>query len=134
MYAQKIVSTPGEMDGLYWAALDDEDESPLGPYFGEDEPGSSYHGYLFRILKAQGPSAEGGAYDYVVDGRMRGGFALIAWPVTYDDSGVMSFMVSHSGTVYQADLGSETSTAVAKIEAFDPGEGWTPVDLKQIED
>jgi len=133
-YAQKVISTPGKLDGLYWARLDDEDESPLGPYFGEDGPGSSYHGYLYRILKAQGPSAKGGAHAYVVDGHMRGGFALIAWPVTYDDTGVMTFIVNHRGAVYQTDLGPETTSLVAEIVAFDPGEGWTGVDLKDLEE
>jgi len=132
-YAQRIISTPGKMDGLYWASLDDEAESPLGPFFGGDTPGSSYNGYLFRILKAQGPAAKGGAYDYVVDGHMRGGFGLIAWPVTYDDTGVMTFIVNQQGTVYEADLGPDSSKLVQAIDSFDPDERWTPLDPKTLE-
>jgi len=127
-YAQRIISTPGLEDGLYWAALDDEPDSPLGPLFGEDKPGSDYHGYLFKVLKAQGPAARGGAHDYVVNGNMRGGFALIAWPVEYDDTGVMSFMVNRDGLVYEADLGPETEALARKLEAFDPGGDWKPLD------
>ncbi len=100
-YAQRIVSTPGMKDGLYWAELPGEDESPLGPVFGDAKPGDSYHGYLFRVLKAQGPNAPGGAYDYRIKGRMTTGFALVAWPLRYGDTGVMTFMVSHDGRLYQ---------------------------------
>ncbi len=126
-YSQRIISTPGKTDGLYWASLDDEEESPLGPLFGGDEAGSGYHGYLSRILTAQGAEARGGAYDYMVNGRMRGGFALIAWPLRYDDTGVMTFIVSHDGTVYETDLGTETDSIVRTIETFNPDENWAAV-------
>lgn len=130
-YAQQIISTPGKTDGLYWASLADEEESPLGPFFGEAKPGGGYHGYLFRILNAQGPEARGGAYDYVVDGQMRGGFALIAWPLKYDDTGVMTFIVSHDGTVYETDLGPETDAIAGKIEVFNPDVDWNAVNPSQ---
>ena len=127
-YAQRIVSTPGEMDGLYWARLDDEQESPLGPLFDDGEVGGGYHGYQFRILTAQGPAARGGAYGYVVDGNMRGGFALVAWPTRYDDTGVMTFMVNQDGSVFQTDLGADTGSIVQEIQVFNPDETWEAVD------
>lgn len=102
-YAQRIVSTPGKQDGLYWAALPGEDESPLGPVFGDDRPGDRYHGYRFRILTAQGPNAPGGGYDYRIKGRMTSGFGVVAWLVKYGDTGVMTFILSHDGQVYQKD-------------------------------
>ena len=113
VYAQRIVSTPGRKDGLFWR--DDGDPSPLGALAaqasaegykaGEGGP-APYHGYYFRILKAQGSDAPGGALNYVVKGKMIGGFALIAWPAEYGNSGVMTFLVNHAGTVYQKDLGN----------------------------
>jgi Protein of unknown function (DUF2950) len=89
-YAQRLLSTPGRQDGLYWAALPGEEESPLGPAYADERPGAGYHGYFFRILKAQGRNAPSGAYDYLIRGRMVAGFALVAWPVKYDDTGVMT--------------------------------------------
>ncbi|TFH21856.1 MAG: DUF2950 family protein, partial [Myxococcales bacterium] len=127
-YAQRIISTPGQKDGLYWASLDDEEESPLGPMFGEDEPGTDYHGYYFRILQGQGPAAPGGAYSYMLGGRMVGGFALIAWPVHWDDTGVMTFTINHRGVVYENDLGPETEERARKIMVFNPDETWTEVE------
>lgn len=127
-YAQRIISTPGQKDGLYWASLDDEEESPLGPLFGEDEPGTDYHGYYFRILQGQGPAAPGGAYSYMLGGRMVGGFALIAWPVHWDDTGVMTFTINHRGVVYENDLGPETEERARKIMVFNPDETWTEVE------
>lgn len=126
-YARRIVSTPGETDGLYWASLEGEEPSPLGPLFGDDEPGNDYNGYYSRILEGQGANARGGAYGYVLGGRMVGGFALIAWPVAWDDTGVMTFAVSHDGVVYQTDLGPETDELARAVKLFDPGEGWTKV-------
>lgn len=123
-YAQRIVSTPGKKDGLYWAALPGEPESPLGPVFGDDRPGDGYHGYRFRILKAQGKGAPGGAYDYVIGGRMRAGFALVAWPIRYGDTGVMSFIVSHAGRVYEKDLGPNTDAVARAMTRFDPDSSW----------
>jgi hypothetical protein len=124
-YAQRIVSTPGEQDGLYWAALEGEDTSPLGPLFGLEEPGTGYHGYRFRILTRQGKDAPGGAYDYLRDGSMSAGFGLIAWPVRYGDTGIMSFMVSHDAVAYEADLGPETDAAARAIQAFAPSSPWS---------
>ncbi len=127
-YAQRILSTPGKQDGLYWAALPGEAESPLGPGFGTGRKGDGYHGYHFRILKAQGANARGGAYDYMIGGRMRGGFALVAWPIDYDETGVMTFIVNHEGTVYQKDLGPKTASLVGSIKSFDPDSTWSEVE------
>jgi hypothetical protein len=132
-YAQRIISTPGEMDGLYWAQLeDDEEDSPLGPFFGNDEPEGSYHGYHYRIVKSQGESATGGASNYVVDGAMTGGFALVAWPEKYDDSGIMTFIVNQDAVVYQTDLGADTDRRARELESFDPRPAqWTRVDPRE---
>lgn len=120
-FAQRIISTPGQTDGLYWARLDDaEEESPLGPYFGNDDIATPYHGYQYRILKTQGANAPGGAIDYVVDGAMTEGFALVAWPARYDDTGVMTFIVNGDNVVFEADLGEDTDARARAIEGFDP--------------
>ena len=94
--------------------------------YGKDEDGlpDPYYGYRYRILTRQGPDAPGGAYDYVVQGRMIGGFALIAWPASYGNSGVMTFIVNHEGVVYEKDLGLGTATAVGKITRFNPDKSW----------
>lgn len=137
-YADRFWSSEGKRDGLYWPSTDGEPESPMGPLVAdavnegygmraEGEGPRPYHGYFFKILKAQGPSAPGRARDYVEDGRLTGGFALLAWPVSYDNSGIMSFQVNQRGIVYQADLGEETAEKAAAIAAYDPGEGWEPV-------
>jgi hypothetical protein len=133
-YAQKFDSTRGKRDGLYFPTKAGEAPSPLGPLFAKakaagyskDEDGlpDPYFGYRYRILKAQGPDAPGGAYDYVVQGRMIGGFALIAWPASYGNSGVMTFIVNHDGVVYEKNLGSGTATAVGKITRFNPDKTW----------
>ena len=123
-YAQRIISTPGTKDGLYWAALPGEEESPLGPVFGEDKTGHDYHGYYFKILKAQGARAKGGAYDYIIGNRMIGGFALIAWPAEYGETGVMSFIISHSGQIYESNLGPETDADARHMKYFDPNAAW----------
>lgn len=134
-YAMKISSSEGKRDGLYWKTADGEPDSPLGPlvtraaaegYKGSQGP-QPYHGYLFRLLKSQGPHAKGGAMDYVVRGRMIGGFAAIAYPAKYGNSGVMTFIVNHDGVVYERDLGKDTAARVASITRFDPSAGWTPV-------
>lgn len=134
-YAQKFVSSPGKRDGLYFQTKADEPPSPLGPLFeaakaegyakGKDGKPIAYHGYHHRILKAQGPDAPGGAYDYVAQGKMIGGFGLIAWPATYGNSGVMTFIVNHDGVVYQKDLGPNTAATVQKITKFNPDKTWT---------
>lgn len=127
-YAQKLISTPGKQDGLYWAALDGEAESPLGPLFGGGEPsGHGYYGYHYRILTAQGGKAPGGAYDYRIKNRLSGGFALVAWPVKYGDSGVMSFIVSHDGVLYEKDLGPKTSATARAMSQFNPDDSWKKV-------
>ena len=139
-YAQRFVSTKGRRDGLYFPTKDGEAQSPLGPLFeaaraegyakGEGGKPGTYHGYHYRILKAQGPDAKGGAFDYVAQGKMIGGFALIAWPATYDNSGVMTFMVNHEGVVYEKDLGPNTAAAVQKITKFNPDKTWRRVEKK----
>jgi hypothetical protein len=134
-YARRFFSTPGQHDGLYWPG---EPESPLGPLVAKASAGGydsrhagdqpqPFYGYLFRILGAQGPAAPGGALNYVVDGRMVGGFAVLAWPVQHGVSGVMSFMISHHGTVWESNLGLDTRRIARGITAFDPGLGWRPV-------
>ena len=141
-FAQRLVSTPDQHDGLYWPAAGDEPESPFGPLVAQAEeegyPGATvagkprpYQGYYFRILKAQGPDAPGGAKDYVQDGQMTGGFALIAWPASFGASGIMTFQVNQDGIVYQKDLGRDTASLAAAITRFDPDLSWARVDLAQ---
>jgi hypothetical protein len=126
-YASKLVSTPGKHDGLYWPSEGNAPESPLGPYFAKPPSGDEYYGYHYRILTAQGASAPGGAYDYMEKGVLANGFALVAWPARYGESGVMSFEISHDGQVFEKDLGKDTATAVTKITRFDPDTSWTEV-------
>jgi hypothetical protein len=138
-YAQKFRSTQGKKDGLYWAAKEGEEQSPLGPmaaqavqegYKGRkpgDKP-APYHGYFYRILKAQGKNAPGGAYDYVVGGKMIGGFALVAYPAEYGVSGIMTFVVNHDGVVYEKDLGKETGKIAKAMTKFDPDKTWEKVE------
>lgn len=132
-YAQKFRSTPGQQDGLYWRAAPGEPQSPLGDLVAaaaeEGYPASStaLHGYRFRMLTAQGPAAQGGAYDYLVRKSQIGGFGVLAYPVTYGESGIMTFIVSHDGIVYQRDLGKDTSDQAVQIKLFDPSQGWTRV-------
>jgi Protein of unknown function (DUF2950) len=139
-YAERLVSTPGRQDGLYWPATGADAESPLGPlveqaqeegYPGELVNGKPipYQGYYFRELKAQGPSAPGGAMSYVRSGRMTGGFALIAWPASYDSSGIMTFVVNQDGVVFQKDLGPNTPRVAVAITRYDPDLTWTRVDV-----
>ncbi|WP_454649768.1 DUF2950 domain-containing protein [Bradyrhizobium liaoningense] len=134
VYAQRIVSTAGKKDGLFW--WDDSDPSPLGAlaaqasaegYKAGERP-APYHGYYFRILKGQGSDAPGGTLNYVVKGKMIGGFALIAWPAEYGNSGVMTFLVNHAGTVYQKDLGRRTEFVAQRTTLFDPDQTWKKVD------
>ena len=133
-YAQKFRSAEGKRDGLYYPVKAGEAPSPLGPLVsgaraegytkGKDGKPIAYHGYYYRILKAQGPDAPGGAYSYVAHGKMFGGFAAVAWPATYDNSGIFTFMISHDGQVYQKDLGPQTASAVQKITRFNPDKTW----------
>jgi len=133
-YAQKIVSSPGKRDGLYWPAAADEEESPIGPlmakaraegYTAEKTGHQPYHGYYYRILKGQGAAAKGGAYDYVLNGHMIAGFALVAFPARYGVSGIMTFIVNHDDVVYQKDLGPNTAKLAREMSLFDPDSGWT---------
>jgi hypothetical protein len=139
VYAQRIVSRPGKKDGLYWPTAEGETPSPLGDlaakasaegYKAGEKP-IPYHGYYYRILTRQGPSAPGGAYDYLVKGKMMGGFALVAMPAEYGNSGIMTFLVNHDGTVFEKDLGPNTSTLARKIDSFAPDQSWTKVDSAQ---
>jgi hypothetical protein len=133
-YARRLESTKGKRDGLYWETKPGERPSPLGPLVAEaradgyrrPEPGKRmpYHGYLYRPLFAQGPDAPGGAYDYVVKGHMIGGFGLVAYPATYAVSGIMTFIVSHDGIVYQKDLGPRTAQLANAMKTFNPDSTW----------
>jgi len=134
-YARKFVSDQGTKNGLYWETKEGENPSPIGPalakakaegYKGRksgDEP-SPFHGYYFRILTAQGKKAPGGAFDYIVKGKMIGGFAVIAFPAIYGNSGVMTFVVNHDGVVYQKDLGKNTEKIAKAMTKYDPDKTW----------
>jgi Protein of unknown function (DUF2950) len=134
-YAQRIASHDGQHDGLYWHALDGENDSPLGPLLAqagtssEEKPGQSirtspYHGYLFHVLTRQGPHASGGARSYIVNGRMTEGFGLLAYPATYDNSGIMTFIVNQNGIVYEKNLGPQTGQLASAIDEYDPDASW----------
>jgi Protein of unknown function (DUF2950) len=133
-YARSLVSTPGRKDGLYWGTADGEAPSPLGALFasaraegylveGAPRP-VPYYGYHFRMLTAQGEHAAGGAYEYVVDDSMIGGFALVAYPAEHGSTGVMSFIVNHDGVVFSKDLGPDTATLATEMTTFDPDPSW----------
>lgn len=138
-YAPKIRSSAGAKDGLYWPRDAEGTISPLGPhaaraqaqgYFrGVSGQGSSapepFHGYFFKILTRQGKSAPGGKYDYVTNGNMIGGFALVAWPAEYGNTGIMTFVVNHQGRVYQKDLGPRTAQTAPAMKSYDPDKTWT---------
>ena len=133
-YAQRFGSTKGKKDGLYYPVGAGEQASPLGELVakaqaagykpGESPKPSAYYGYYYRILKAQGPDAPGGAYDYVVRGKMIGGFALVAYPATYGNSGVMTFIVNQDGIVYEKDLGPKTAAIASKMTKYNPDATW----------
>jgi len=132
-YALRLRSTDGRRDGLYWPVAEGEAPSPMGPlvaqaaaegYTGESD--GAYHGYLYRVLTAQGGSAPGGEFSYLKDDKMTEGFGLLAYPVKYGVSGIMTFQVNQQGIVFQKDLGPDTEKLVADIQAYDPEEGWTP--------
>jgi len=125
-YAQKFISADGKHDGLFWED-DGGDQSPLGPLFGDDTPDGVWHGYHYRILTAQGQSAPRGAYAYALGDNMSRGFALVAWPARYGDTGVMTFMVSHDGEVFEKDLGPEGDKLALTMAAFDPDSSWQQV-------
>ena len=136
-YAQRLASTPGTKDGLYWPPDLDGEISPLGPfvahaqaqgYFGDTpidkQSPQPFDGYLFQILTRQGKHAPGGKYDYVINGNMIGGFALVAWPADYGHSGIMTFIVNQQGRVYQKDLGPKTAKIAKKMTEYDPDDSW----------
>jgi hypothetical protein len=134
VYAQKIVSSPGKKDGLYWPTTGSEPDSPLGEAVaaatrqgyrvGSGEP---YHGYYFKILTEQGSSAPGGAVDYVVRGSMIGGFGLVAYPAEYGNSGIMTFIINNDGDVFEKDLGPRTGRIAARMSEFNPDHTWRKV-------
>jgi hypothetical protein len=132
VYAQHIVSRPGQKNGLYWPAQSNADESPLGELaasaaaegYRVGQQRAPYHGYYYKVLTRQGPNASGGALDYIVRGRMIGGFALVAYPAEYRNSGVMTFLVNHQGNVYEKDLGPNTARIAASMTAFNPDNTW----------
>ena len=140
-FAQKFISSPGQKDGLYWPSATGEDTSPLGQlvayardegYRGEREAGGNikatpFHGYYLKILKAQGPSAPGGAYSYLINGRMIGGFALVAYPAVYGSSGVMTFIVNQQGKVYQKNLGPGSDKIAQAMTVYNPDDSWERV-------
>ena len=136
MFARRLLSSEGKHDGLYWPVAEGEIPSPLGPlvadafeegYRSSDTPPTPFHGYFYRLLTAQGASAPGGARSYLdKQGRLTGGFAVVAWPATYDNSGVMTFLVNRQGIVFQKDLGEDTPKLAARIQSYDPDASWTP--------
>jgi Protein of unknown function (DUF2950) len=140
-YAGKFRSTPGKQDGLYWEVKSDEPESPLGPLVAEAASEGyghhahhaagkprPFHGYVYRLLTRQGAAASGGAKDYIVDGKMTGGFALVAYPVRYRDSGVMTFVVNQDDQIYQKDLGPRTGQIASEMTEYNPDDTWQPVE------
>jgi hypothetical protein len=139
-YAQYLHSTPGTHDGLFWPAQPGEELSPLGPLVaaarveGYHRPATMlndkkapYHGYFFKILTCQGKHAPGGAYSYLINGRMLAGFALVAWPAEWANTGVMTFMVNQQGKLYQCNLGKKTARIAAAMTCFDPDSKWMAV-------
>ncbi len=131
-YAQKLHSEPSKFDGLFWESAEGQPQSPLGPLIAEaradgykiDGTRTPYHGYYYRILTRQGSNAPGGKYDYIINGNMIAGFGLIAFPVNYGVSGIMTFVVNHQGKIYQKDLGSKTAQSVEKIKEYNPDSTW----------
>ena len=135
-YARKLLSSPGKRDGLYWPTKEGEPPSPLGPlvvqasaegYKGKAGTPPPYHGYYYRILTAQGKDAKGGARSYIVQGKMIGGFAVVAYPAKYDSSGIMTFIANYDGTVYQKDLGPNTASVARAMKAYNPDSSWKEV-------
>ncbi|MDM9623021.1 hypothetical protein A6U87_07350 [Rhizobium sp. AC44/96] len=128
-YAQKLVSSPGRADGLYWPKSDSLGESPAAPYLDyvqfDKAKNDGYFGYRYKILTRQGGNIAGGAYDYVINGHMIAGFALVAWPAKYGETGVNTFVVNRNGIVYQADLGADTDKIARAMKQFNPGDRWS---------
>jgi hypothetical protein len=128
-FAQRLTSTAGKKDGLYWETAAGEEQSPIGPLVGEADhvAGEPYHGYHYRILKGQGAAAPGGRYSYVINGHMVAGYALIAWPARYGNTGVKTFIVNHYGQVYEKDMGPNTAQLAAQVREYNPDKSWSPV-------
>lgn len=142
-YAQHLRSTKGTHDGLYWPVTNSTEElSPFGPLIAEargegyhhhtgmmteDIPQTPYHGYYFKILTRQSSHAPGGKYDYIINGRMIAGFALVAWPAEWDNTGIMTFIVNQQGRIYQKNLGPKTASIASRMTTYDPDKSWTPV-------
>ncbi|MDM9646774.1 DUF2950 family protein [Rhizobium sp. S163] len=129
-YAQRLVSSPGRADGLYWPESDGLGESPAAPYldyvqFDKSKDNNGYFGYRYKVLTRQGGNIAGGPYDYVINGNMIAGFALVAWPVRYGETGVNTFVVNRNGIVYQADLGVDTDKIARAMKQFNPGDRWS---------
>jgi len=132
-YAQRVMSDPGQQDGLYWKAAEGEPESPIGPlvayatakgYGGEHDSPQPFYGYFYHTLTAQGASVKSGAKSYIVDGKMTGGFAYVAWPAEYRNSGVMTFLVGADGVIYEKDLGPKTADLAKAMKAYNPDKTW----------
>jgi hypothetical protein len=133
IYAQKLVSDEGKHNGLYWPQIPGKPMSPMGPSVADASaegytPGvrEPYHGYYYRLLKEQGPAAEGGAKSYLVDGQLSGGFALLAYPANYGNGGIMTFMVNQDGNILQKDLGDDTEKIAKEMTAYNPDDSWAP--------
>lgn len=139
-YAQFLCSTPGRHDGLFWPAKRGEELSPLGPLIAQarvegyrrgakmmNEESAPYHGYYFKILTRQGKHAPGGKYNYIINGRMIAGFALVAWPAEWSNTGIMTFIVNQQGRIYQKNLGPKTAKIATAMTTYDPDESWTEV-------
>jgi hypothetical protein len=132
-FAARINSAPGQQDGLYWSTAEGEDISPVGPFLAqavanEPVPGNDREplaGYMFRVLTSQGSHAAGGAHDFMVNGNLLGGFALVAWPVKYGATGIKTFIVNQQGQIFEKDLGAGTSNQAAALQSFDPDPSWT---------
>ena len=131
-YAQKLLSSPGKQDGLYWPSEDNAKEpSPFGPLIAASTGsvagyagGAPFHGYYFRVLTAQGKDAAGGAFNYIINGKLLAGFGLVAYPATWGETGVMTFIINRNGKIYQKDLGAKSVSLGAKMRLFNPGPGW----------
>ena len=137
LFAAKFISDPGRQNGLYWKSADGQPASPLGPlaafataegYTKKSEGHTPFHGYYFRMLKGQSDKTPGGAKDYMVDGKMTGGFAFVAYPAEYGNSGIMTFMVNQDGVLLQKDLGKATTETATAMSLFDPDPSWTLVE------
>ncbi len=136
IYAQKLMSDAGKRNGLYWVSQPGERASPVGPFiasaategYRKGEGPLPYHGYVYRLLTSQGPAAPGGARSYIKDGQLSGGYAVVAYPVEYESSGVETFMINQDGVLYQKDLGDKTAKLAEAIKAFNPDSTWTKVE------